>query len=76
MYVQSNLCTTTTLGIPTLWSLFRGSVSYVMKTVSMSQKWWPLWAGGRYLDVVISSGKKVGIMNELSTYSFKIINLP
>ncbi len=59
VYVQSNLCTTTTLGTQNLWPLLTGSrcseVTLSYKINNGTPKWWSLLTSGRYLEVVVNS---------------------
>jgi hypothetical protein len=64
--LQSNLCTTTTLGTQKEWPLLTGvtggrcsEVIYVIKASQGTKKWWSLWTGGRYSEMVVSSGLSV-----------------
>jgi hypothetical protein len=59
-HIQSNLSTTATLGTLKLRPLLTGGrcseVGYTIHFVIGPSIWWPLWAGGRYSEVVVSSG--------------------
>ena len=59
MFIQkSNLCRTTTLGTLNLWPLLTGGhcseVALFYKIENGTPKWWLLYAGGRYSEVVSS----------------------
>jgi hypothetical protein len=63
--VQSNLSSTTTLGTPKKWRLYRGGQSlegFQLKLV-VELLWadlvWPLLTGGRYSEVAVSTGLTV-----------------
>ncbi len=67
--MQSNLCTTTTLGTQILWPLLTGcrcsEVTLGCKPKNGTPKWQLLQTGGRYSEVVVSSG--------LTVYQFKAL---
>jgi len=64
-HIQSNLCTTATLGTPKKRPLFRGgrySEVPPIKIVLIWDVWgsgWPLLTGGRYSEVAVSTGLTV-----------------
>ncbi len=62
-YIQSNLCTMTTLGTQKQWPLLTGGhsseVIFVIKGQIGTSKQWPLQTGGHYSEVVVSSGLTV-----------------
>ena len=61
--MQSNLCTTTTLGTLKFWPLMTdGRCSKVVNIIKIEIgpfKWWPLQAGDHYSEVSVSSGLTV-----------------
>jgi hypothetical protein len=65
-HVQSNLSTTTPLGYPKKWPLYRSLEVFQSKLV-LELVWldlvWPLLTGGRYSEVGISTGLTVFVEN-------------
>jgi hypothetical protein len=61
-HVQSNLCTTTTLGTQNLLPLWTGGHCSEVALCYEDLNWDSIMAGGRYLEVVVRSGLTVFVM--------------